>query len=76
MTIERTFVPALGWRAMTPLHDAVVRTLTRERTWRTALVEQIAPEPGETILDVGCGTGSRDQPVPGAGANREIGRRD
>ena len=58
MTIERTFVPALGWHFLTPLYDPVIRMLTRERLWRTALVEQIDPRPGQTILDVGCGTGS------------------
>ena len=52
------YVPALGWSALTPLYDGVVRTLTRERTWRPAFVAQIAPKAGETILDVGCGTGS------------------
>ncbi|GEM72357.1 MULTISPECIES: class I SAM-dependent methyltransferase [Sphingomonas] len=32
--------------------------LTRERRWRTALLQLAAPSPSETILDVGCGTGS------------------
>jgi len=63
-------VPALGWQALTPLYDGVVRTLTRESVWRSAFVEQIAPRPGETILDVGCGTGTLaillKQAVPGA----------
>lgn len=56
--VDRDFVPALGWRALTPLYDGVVRMLTREALWRSAFVEQIAPRAGETILDVGCGTGS------------------
>lgn len=52
------YVPALGWRALTPFYDSTIRILTRERTWRTALVTQIDPQPGQTIVDVGCGTGS------------------
>ncbi|MFB9773962.1 class I SAM-dependent methyltransferase [Sphingomonas yabuuchiae] len=32
--------------------------MTRERTWRGALLRQLAPKEGESILDVGCGTGS------------------
>lgn len=55
---ERAFVPALGWSALTPLYDGVIRALTRERIWRCALLDQIAPKPGELILDVGCGTGT------------------
>ena len=54
----RNFVPALGWSALTPFYDGVVRLLTREAVWRPAFVDQIAPRAGESILDVGCGTGS------------------
>lgn len=55
---EGAFVPALGWRVLTPLYDGVIRVMTRERIWRGALLDQIAPKPGELILDVGCGTGT------------------
>lgn len=55
---EAEFTPALGHSALTPLYDAAIRLLTRERRWREALVDQIDPKDGETILDVGCGTGS------------------
>ncbi len=70
MTDSKEFVPALGWSALSPLYDGVVRLLTREHRWRSALVEQIAPKDGDTILDVGCGTGSLaillKQAAPGA----------
>lgn len=55
---EAEFTPALGHSALTPLYDAAIRLLTRERLWREALVDQINPKDGDTILDVGCGTGS------------------
>nr|WP_280644160.1 class I SAM-dependent methyltransferase [Brevundimonas alba] len=32
--------------------------MTRERVWRARLLDQVAPKPGETIVDLGCGTGS------------------
>ena len=34
------------------------RLWTRENVWRTALLDQVAPNHGQTILDVGCGTGA------------------
>lgn len=52
------FTPALGHSALTPLYDAAIRLLTRERRWRGALIEQMAPRSGQAILDVGCGTGT------------------
>ena len=32
--------------------------MTREKTWRAALVKVMAPSPGDRILDIGSGTGS------------------
>lgn len=52
------FTPALGFARLTPIYDAMLAVATRERTWRRALVEQIAPGGGDVIVDVGCGTGT------------------
>lgn len=52
------FVPALGLRILTPLFDPLVRLLMRERLFKGRLVEQMAIQPGQRILDIGCGTGT------------------
>ncbi|MEV6344772.1 class I SAM-dependent methyltransferase [Actinoplanes sp. NPDC051851] len=52
-----TYTPALGRFAPTRFYDSVV-ALTRERLWRALTVMHVAPRAGETIVDVGCGTGS------------------
>lgn len=52
------FTPALGRPELTRAYDLVIRLATRENAWRSALLAQVAPQDGETILDVGCGTGS------------------
>ncbi|MCU0937877.1 MAG: methyltransferase domain-containing protein [Burkholderiaceae bacterium] len=52
------FTPALGHYALTPLYDRVVAMTTRERTFKRALLEQASIEPGQQVLDVGCGTGT------------------
>lgn len=55
---EARFTPALGRASLTGAYDLAVGLLTRERIWRAALLAQLAPREGETILDVGCGTGT------------------
>lgn len=55
---SRSYVPALGDHRLSPFYDATIALMTCERTWRRAFVKQIAPEPRDVILDLGCGTGS------------------
>lgn len=52
------YTPALGFAGLTPFYDLALRLATRERIWRSKLLNQVAPANGEAILDVGCGTGT------------------
>lgn len=58
MNSSTDFVPALGRSELTGLYDRVIALMTRERRWRRDLLALAAPIAGETILDVGCGTGT------------------
>nr|WP_314441906.1 class I SAM-dependent methyltransferase [uncultured Sphingomonas sp.] len=66
----REFTPALGSPLLTGSYDLAIRLLTREAIWRDKLLRQVAPRDGETIADVGCGTGTfalmMKQAAPGA----------
>lgn len=52
------FTPALGRSELTGDYDRVIAVMTRERRWRMALLTMVSPQPGQTILDIGCGTGT------------------
>jgi len=56
--VTGTFTPALGHAALSSLYDPAIALLTRERVWRARLLDQVNPHPGETLVDLGCGTGS------------------
>ena len=58
MRNDTAFTPAAGRPEWTPFYDFAIALLTRERRWRSALLRQSAPAPGDRILDVGCGTGT------------------
>lgn len=66
---ERSFVPALGKSEFTNSYDKVIAVMTREKRWRPLVLKALAPQPGETIVDIGAGTGSQaillKQAVPG-----------
>ena len=55
---DSKYVPALGFRWLTPYYDTVVRVTTRERTFKKALIRQANIEPGQHVLDLACGTGT------------------
>lgn len=52
------YVPALGFRWLTPAYDAVVRYTTRESTFKSALLDQAQIAPDHRVLDLACGTGT------------------
>ena len=57
-TPKTSFTPALRFRFLTPLYDHVVRLTTRERYFKSLLVEDALIGDNSVVLDVGCGTGT------------------
>ena len=55
---SETYIPALSYDWLTPFYDPVVRFTTRERIFKTALINQARIEAGHQVLDLACGTGT------------------
>jgi demethylmenaquinone methyltransferase / 2-methoxy-6-polyprenyl-1,4-benzoquinol methylase len=45
-----------------------VLSLGQDRAWRTAVLQAVAPQPGERVLDLAAGTGTSSVPFAQAGA--------
>lgn len=54
------FIPALGHDWLTKLYDPAMATLFQERLYRLPLLEALNLQPGQRVLDIGCGTGTLD----------------
>jgi len=52
------YIPALKYNWLTALYDPIVALTTRERTFKKQLITQADLADAQTILDVGCGTGT------------------
>lgn len=52
------YVPALGLRALTPLYDPVLRRIFRDERFKRTFIARANIQPGQRVLDLGCGTGT------------------
>ena len=53
-----------------PRYDLMndLASLGQDRLWRVALVDALAPQAGEVILDLAAGTGASSMPIARSGA--------
>ena len=58
MAEDNRYLPALRWKALTPVFDTAVRVTARERVMKERLLDQAGVAPGDSVLDLGAGTGT------------------
>jgi len=52
------YIPALRFHRLTPLYDSLVKWGMREDTIKSRLIARAHIQPGQRVLDLGCGTGT------------------
>jgi len=52
------YIPALSFRRLTPFYDPLLKWGMREVKFKRRLIERAHIQPGERVLDLGCGTGT------------------
>jgi ubiquinone/menaquinone biosynthesis C-methylase UbiE len=55
---EQAYIPALSYRFLTPFFDFIQKYIVRDVRYKTLLIEQANAQPGQKVLDLGCGTGT------------------
>jgi ubiquinone/menaquinone biosynthesis C-methylase UbiE len=58
MSERNRYIPALSFSWLTPLYDPLLHWGMREETFKRRLVTQANIQPGQRVLDLGCGTGT------------------
>lgn len=69
---EKRYIPALSFRWLTPLYDPLLKWIMREETFKRKLTSQANIQPGMTVLDLGCGTGTLTLMIKRAHPNADV----
>jgi ubiquinone/menaquinone biosynthesis C-methylase UbiE len=57
-TTNDEYIPALSYRFLTPFYDFIQKYIVKDIRYKALLIEQANIQPGQRVLDLGCGTGT------------------
>jgi len=52
------YIPALSYRFLTPFYDFIQKYIVRDVRYKSLLIDQADIRVGQSVLDLGCGTGT------------------
>ena len=52
------YIPALSYRFLTPFYDLIQKYIVQDVRYKSLLIAQANIQPGQHVLDLGCGTGT------------------
>ena len=58
MTEQAGYIHALRFQRLNQIYDPLIRYFLRENTFKRRLIQQAHIQPGQRVLDLGCGTGT------------------
>lgn len=67
-----SYIPALRYDSLTRFYDVVLKTMMKDERFKRLLVAQAGLQPGQRVLDVGCGTATLTILIKQACADAEV----
>lgn len=55
---KQAYIHALRFQRLNEVYDPLIRHFLRENTFKGRLIQQAQIQPGQRVLDIGCGTGT------------------
>jgi ubiquinone/menaquinone biosynthesis C-methylase UbiE len=56
--LNEEYIPALSYRFLTPFYDFIQKYIVRDVRYKNILIDQADIRMGQSVLDLGCGTGT------------------